>query len=300
MGTTGYLKQLWVILLVLCILFEPLACKRGGGGFSMGRGSSGARAGSIGRGSSGSRSSGGIFGGSSSRNTGGGYSGSGAGRSSSGNYGGSSGLGGNKGTYSGGNSGWGSGGHKYTKGTGIGSMARSNTFKNAIVGAAAGYLIYQGGKHMIRSAMAPMMWGNRQYYWGQQYYQSRPGYQMCRMPIDPTDEQFGSVYFQDQSRPREIVWGCGAGEVCCGSECCRVNGGSGWGYGGFGLGSLIILLLFCCCGFLLVRKYCMNRENNWGNKPQYSQGEAQYTTNEPPPQYPGGGYPMPQPQNYYS
>jgi hypothetical protein len=52
-------------------------------------------------------------------------------------------------------------------------------------------------------------YGNRQYYWGQQYYQNRPGYQMCRMPIDPTDEQFGNVYFQDQTRPREVVWGCG-------------------------------------------------------------------------------------------
>ena len=46
---------------------------------------------------------------------------------------------------------------RYTKDSGVGSLARSNTFKNAIVGAAAGHLIYQGGKHMIRSAMAPMM-----------------------------------------------------------------------------------------------------------------------------------------------
>ena len=98
MHRTGDLKQLWFTLLILCILFEPIACRLGG--FSFGRyrlcyfyennmfqfrGSSGARAGSIGRGSSGSRSSGGIFGGSSSRNTGGGYSGSGTNSDSSSN-----------------------------------------------------------------------------------------------------------------------------------------------------------------------------------------------------------------------
>jgi hypothetical protein len=67
-------------------------------------------------------------------------------------------------------------------------------------------LLYQGGKHLIRSAMAPMMWGGRPYYWGSNYYQPRPGNQMCRMPVSPSDPQFGNIYFQDNSRPKEIVW----------------------------------------------------------------------------------------------
>ena len=64
---------------------------------------------------------------------------------------------------------------RYTKGNGVGSVFRSNSFKNAIVGAAAGYLTYQAGKAIIRSVTHPMMWGGRSYYWGQNYYQPRHG-----------------------------------------------------------------------------------------------------------------------------
>uniref|UniRef100_A0A914BU76 CX domain-containing protein n=1 Tax=Acrobeloides nanus TaxID=290746 RepID=A0A914BU76_9BILA len=236
---------------------------RGGSSSSGGifGGSSGKTGGGIFGGSSGRNTGGGIFGGSSGRNTGGGIFGSNSGRNTGrGIFGGSSGrntgggiFGGSSGqnrggtttkiptttttknAYSGGNSGWESGGHKYTKGSGVGSFVRSNTFKNAIVDATAGHLIYQDGKHMIQNATAPMMWSNRQYYWGEQYYQSRPGNQMCRMPIDPTDQHFANVYFQNQTRPREIVWGCGACEVCCGTECCHVNDEFGWENCVFGL-----------------------------------------------------------------
>lgn len=45
---------------------------------------------------------------------------------------------------------------RYTK-SGVGSFVRSNQFKNAIVGAAAGYLTYQAGKAIIRNVMSPMM-----------------------------------------------------------------------------------------------------------------------------------------------
>ncbi|KAH7678282.1 Protein H06I04.6 b, partial [Aphelenchoides avenae] len=118
-------------------------------------------------------------------------------------------------------------------------MLRSNTFKNVIVGAAAGYLAYQGGKYLIRNAMGPMMWNNRPYYWGQNYYQPRPNTQMCRMPVDQNDQTLGNVYFQDQSRPREIVWGCGIGEHCCGYECCPSGMGMGGGMGaGMGGGAM--------------------------------------------------------------
>uniref|UniRef100_A0A915EF34 CX domain-containing protein n=1 Tax=Ditylenchus dipsaci TaxID=166011 RepID=A0A915EF34_9BILA len=118
----------------------------------------------------------------------------------------------------------------FTKGSGIGSALRSNTFKNMLVGAAAGYLTYQAGKFLVRNAMSPMMWNNRPYYWGSNYYQPRPNTQMCRMPMDPSDPQLGNVYLPDQTRPREIVWGCGMNEECCGYECCPRTGGMAGGY----------------------------------------------------------------------
>ncbi|CAI4232338.1 unnamed protein product [Auanema sp. JU1783] len=117
---------------------------------------------------------------------------------------------------------------RYTSGTGIGSKLRSNTFKNAIVGAAAGYLTYQAGKAIIRAAAGPMMWNNRPYYWGSNYYPRTSQSNMCRMPIEQGDQQFGNVYFQDQTRPREIVWSCGYYEHCCGYECCRGGSASNW------------------------------------------------------------------------
>ncbi|KAK6023287.1 CX module, partial [Ostertagia ostertagi] len=111
---------------------------------------------------------------------------------------------------------------------GIGSRSRSNTFKNMIVGAAAGYLTYQAGRAIIRSMAGPMMWNNRPYYWGSNYYRPQRGQEnVCRMPIDPSDPQFGNIYQPDGvTRPHEIVWGCGYYEYCCGYECCRGGGAS--------------------------------------------------------------------------
>uniref|UniRef100_A0A1I7X4R5 CX domain-containing protein n=1 Tax=Heterorhabditis bacteriophora TaxID=37862 RepID=A0A1I7X4R5_HETBA len=150
--------------------------------------------------------------------------------------------------------------------SGIGSRSRSNTFKNMIVGAAAGYLTYQAGKAIIRSMAGPMMWNNRPYYWGQNYYRPRPtDSNMCRMPLDETDPQFGNIYSTNKktlnsqlicrtplsyvivrdgvTRPREIVWGCGYYEYCCGYECCR--GGSAETYGGgISLGYALTLLYY--------------------------------------------------------
>ncbi|EGT46238.1 hypothetical protein CAEBREN_04997 [Caenorhabditis brenneri] len=71
-------------------------------------------------------------------------------------------------------------------------------------------------------------WNNRPYYWGSNYYRASPGHSnMCRMPIESGDPQFGNIYFQDNSRPREITWGCGYYEYCCGYECCRGGGSIG-------------------------------------------------------------------------
>ncbi|VDL64390.1 unnamed protein product [Nippostrongylus brasiliensis] len=95
-----------------------------------------------------------------------------------------------------------------------------------IVGAAAGYLTYQAGKAIIRSMAGPMMWNNRPYYWGSNYYRPQRGQEnMCRMPVDPSDPQFGNIY-------QPIVWGCGYYEYCCGYECCR--GGGAPAVGGYG------------------------------------------------------------------
>lgn len=73
---------------------------------------------------------------------------------------------------------------------------------------------------------------------------------MCRMPMDQSDPQFGNVYFSDNTRPREIVWGCGYNEICCGYECCPQNNAyrngytGGWnGVGrGFGLGYVVYFI----------------------------------------------------------
>lgn len=105
-------------------------------------------------------------------------------------------------------------------------------------------MTYQAGKAIIRSAMTPMMWNNRPYYWGSNYYRGSPGQTMCRMPLEATDEALGKVYFEDNTRPREIVWGCGYNEYCCGTECCRSNGFGGYGNYGFGLGYATILLIY--------------------------------------------------------
>ncbi|CAJ0941416.1 unnamed protein product, partial [Mesorhabditis belari] len=234
------MKRWWLFLLLCSTLIPPHLCRRGGGG-GFGRGSSGSRMGgglskSSGRTSGGFGSSGGhsshsgagLFSG--HKNTGGHQTSSGGtGFIGTNNMGRKpQGTGFNRGDR------WNAGDHyrgghrgnfqtsRYTS-SGTGSFLRSNQFKNMIVGAAAGYLTYQAGKHIIRSMAAPMMWHSRPYYWGQSYYQPHRGYtQMCRMPIQPNDPQFGNIYLQDQvSRPHELVWGCGAYEVCCGMECCH-------------------------------------------------------------------------------
>uniref|UniRef100_A0A914WJJ7 CX domain-containing protein n=1 Tax=Plectus sambesii TaxID=2011161 RepID=A0A914WJJ7_9BILA len=155
---------------------------------------------------------------------GGGGRGSGGARS---NFGGSS--GGSRGSsgrvYS--SSSRGGGSSTLSKGTGLGSIARSSTFKLAIAGAAAGYITYQAGKAIISTAGAAMMWGGRPYYWGPSYYQYRSGYEMCSMPLtNSADSTFNDVFFNNGTRPKQIVWDCQASsEYCCGYECCPSSNG---------------------------------------------------------------------------
>ncbi|KAH7706023.1 CX module family protein, partial [Aphelenchoides avenae] len=116
----------------------------------------------------------------------------------------------NRGGTSGGFGGFGSSNHGFpsqsrSSGGGIGGVLRSNSFKGAFLGAAGGMLAYEAGKYLIKSAMQPVMYNNRPYYWGSDYYQPRPNTQMCRMSIDSSDPQFGNR--------------------CCGQDCCPNNGG---------------------------------------------------------------------------
>ncbi|CAD6185644.1 unnamed protein product [Caenorhabditis auriculariae] len=253
-----------LLTLLLASVVPQLDARRGGvsmGGGSRvgGRGMSGARTSSGGSGgwfgSSGGRKSG------SSAPAGGNAYGRNTnfGRGATGNIGSSRSshgtgiFGGRKQGHSGGIFGGGGrsnyGSHSRKSG-GIGGVLRSNQFKNAIVGAAAGYLTYQAGKAIIRAAAAPMMWNSRPYYWGSNYYRGGAGRSnMCRMPVDPNDGQFGNVYFQDNTRPREIVWGCEYYEYCCGYECCRGGGAGSSTFGGshVSMGMLLALVCLACC-----------------------------------------------------
>uniref|UniRef100_A0A914GR67 CX domain-containing protein n=1 Tax=Globodera rostochiensis TaxID=31243 RepID=A0A914GR67_GLORO len=260
-------KKGWVIVLIVSLISEPFVfCKRSGT-YGSSRGGSPSRGSSLrsrissafGRNSGSSYSRGGYGG----RDGGGGLTGRLFGHKNRHNYGGSNhygaanrgsggGLlgGGGRGAVGGGllgggllgglsrsrHRGLGGGGYRNS---GMGSRSRSNTFKNMVVGAAAGYLTYKAGKAIIRNVAAPMMWNNRQYYWGPQYYPSSPrghgiggnSRTMCRMPIDPNDPVLGQVYMPDNSRPKEIVWSCEYHEECCGNECCAR--GMVGGHGGY-------------------------------------------------------------------
>ncbi|CAI5445148.1 unnamed protein product [Caenorhabditis angaria] len=253
-----------LICLILFSLIPEYEFRRGGGGGRVGGGSR--SGGGFGRGSSGARTSsggGGIFGGGSSS--------SGAARNNQ--YSRQTNFGGNAprqnpssypkqpsgggGYYNGGGSGSKGGGlfgnlfgrktgnsgsfgrNRYGgfSSSGIGSHKSGSKFKNFLLGAAAGYVTYKAGQALIRHAAGPMYYNSRPYYWGQNYYRSSPGRtKMCSMPLD-SDSQFSNMYFQDQTRPREITWGCSDYEYCCGYECCR--GGSADSIGGHGRGTSI-------------------------------------------------------------
>uniref|UniRef100_A0A914W8U4 CX domain-containing protein n=1 Tax=Plectus sambesii TaxID=2011161 RepID=A0A914W8U4_9BILA len=213
----------------------------------------------------------------------GGFGGSSVGRSSSVSSG--------KGS---GSSNRGGGSSTFSKGTGLGSIARSSSFKSAIAGAAAGYLTYHAGKAIINTAGAAMMWGGRPYYWGPSYYQYRSGYDMCSMPlINSADNTFNDVFFNNGTRPTQIVWSCRASsEYCCGYECCPENNG-----GiivlviiGIVVGGIVVLL---CCGWYILRK-SFNTSVPTCSPPKYTQS---YPARQFPRQQNGNeAYPL-QPQD---
>uniref|UniRef100_A0A1I7VT59 CX domain-containing protein n=1 Tax=Loa loa TaxID=7209 RepID=A0A1I7VT59_LOALO len=122
-----------------------------------------------------------------------------------------------------------------------GGLFTKSNIGSFIAGAAAGYLTYKAGKALIRSAYAPMMWNNRPYYWGSNYYRGGYGTHMCHMPVQGDDPQLGNVYFEDGRRPKELVWSCSYDEYCCGYDCCWRGGTSSYWIRGSGHILLIAL-----------------------------------------------------------
>uniref|UniRef100_A0A1I7Z7J0 CX domain-containing protein n=1 Tax=Steinernema glaseri TaxID=37863 RepID=A0A1I7Z7J0_9BILA len=96
---------------------------------------------------------------------------------------------------------------------------------------------------------------------------------MCRMPIDSTDKQLGNIYFENNTRPREIVWSCDRFTSCCGMECCPS--------GGFSAGHIFLIImgvLLSCLGICACYKCA---------KVSMGRSQSKYTagTEEQPPPY---------------
>ncbi|KAI6233647.1 CX domain-containing protein [Aphelenchoides fujianensis] len=345
-----------VVIICILLLTQPLLEARrggGGGGFSGGRGTSGARMG-AGGGMGGGAPVGG--GGGFRPNTGGG--GFQPGMNQGGGFN-------NRGNYphqpqpnygAGGMHGPGGG---FTNGNSFGSPSRASTFKHALAGAAigtvGGLLAFEAGKAIIQHATSPFHYGNRDYYFDQQNYRGSASGPRCSMPLSqlisvstpasttpppvtdstlapgatttPSPNQLlQNLQFADGTRPKEVVWGCQANEICCGTECCpnpnaSPNGASGYSSGARS-GSLIALLVIlglliaCCCACVCAYKFCRssienllpsrrNQNNSYyddGRNHQSSLSDEQLPSRRrssyPPQQYPS--YPSQYPnQNQY-
>ncbi|KAK5976110.1 CX module [Trichostrongylus colubriformis] len=108
---------------------------------------------------------------------------------------------------------------KYAK---TGSIERTSLFRSTVFGAAAGYLTFRAGRHIINDPYQPIMFGSRSYYWNTDL--QKPTEELpvqCVNKIDPQDPQFGRVYFPNDTRPTEIAYGCAEGDYCCGYDCCQ-------------------------------------------------------------------------------
>nr|CDJ88789.1 Protein of unknown function CX domain containing protein [Haemonchus contortus] len=103
-----------------------------------------------------------------------------------------------------------------------GSIERTSLFRSTVFGAAAGYLTFSAGRHIINDPYRPIMFGSRSYYWNSEL--QKPTEELpvqCVNKIDPQDPQFGRVYFSNDTRPTEIAYGCAEGDYCCGYDCCQ-------------------------------------------------------------------------------
>ncbi|KAI6230485.1 CX domain-containing protein [Aphelenchoides fujianensis] len=225
-----------VLLLLLLTSAVVVDAKGGGGrggGFGGGRGFSAARSASAGR-------SGGFGGGRSS-----GYSAARAGSFSSFNA-----------------------RPTFHSGTGMGSMARTQSFKNSFAAGAATSAVYSS---------SPYMWAGRPYFFVMPMYHSHgagthESNLYCRLPVSKLLNQTlvssnttdvadlsadgllqnstlssnqtaaDELRFANGSRPSDLVWRCKETEVCCGTDCCEYEEEGGWGWWIF-LGFLVVIVL---------------------------------------------------------
>ncbi|KAK6744181.1 hypothetical protein RB195_011094 [Necator americanus] len=104
----------------------------------------------------------------------------------------------------------------------VGSIQRTSMFRATVFGAAAGYLTFRAGRHFINDPSKPIMFDSRSYYWSSDLQTPTEELPVqCVNRIDPQDPQFGRVYYANESRPTEIVYGCAEGDYCCGYDCCQ-------------------------------------------------------------------------------
>ncbi|CAI2348126.1 unnamed protein product [Caenorhabditis sp. 36 PRJEB53466] len=107
---------------------------------------------------------------------------------------------------------------KYSK---PGSIEHTSNFRSFVFGATSGLLMFNAGRHIIQDSSEPISFGNRKYFWGESGYVPDEDLPVqCINRIDPQDPQFGRVYFDNESRPQEIVYACPADHNCCGYDCC--------------------------------------------------------------------------------
>jgi len=249
-------------LLIFCLLVSlPFLEGRRGGSSGGSRGSSGARTSSGGSSRPSSDSSASRVS-SASRRSSASRTASNVGKPSGGSqptYGGKS--GGSSNTVNRGqsyNPGW-STSSSFSKGAGTGSVSSATKLKYALggaaVGAIGGIIAYKAGKAIIRSATTPFPYNHRQYYFDQSNYRGPVDVPRCSAPLSALATQtantslnknssevenvFNNLEYENGSRPKEIVWSCNSGEVCCGTDCCPSSyGSSGSGsYGNSGSGS---------------------------------------------------------------
>ncbi|KHJ93087.1 CX module [Oesophagostomum dentatum] len=104
----------------------------------------------------------------------------------------------------------------------VGSIQRTSMFRSTVFGAAAGYLTFKAGRHIINDPSKPIMFDSRPYYWNSELQTPTEEFPVqCVNKIDPQDPQFGRVYYANESRPTEIAYGCAEGDYCCGYDCCQ-------------------------------------------------------------------------------
>ncbi|VDM58282.1 unnamed protein product [Angiostrongylus costaricensis] len=106
----------------------------------------------------------------------------------------------------------------------LGSIERTSLFRSTVFGAAAGYLTFRAGRHIINDPGKPIVFDSREYYWNADLHTPSEKLPLqCVNKIDPLDPQFGRVYYANDSRPTEIVYGCAEEDYCCGYDCCQEN-----------------------------------------------------------------------------